>query len=536
MRKVFQHRLAPIIGIARWLMPLMALLAAWFMVFRILGSDWMVDAQYEYGIFVPLLVLGLLWKRWKDLPPPITPTNLGVFWANGIILSSAVILSCMIPLAEANPDWRILGIIASCAVLGMSCASIFLLGGWIWLQRLAFPLGFFLIAVPWPRNAEKGIMTTLVSWNTDVTIEIMHWLGEEAMRQGNLIIIPAGILGMEEGCSGIRSLQGGLMLALFFGEYFQLTLLRRLLLLFVALSGAMIGNIARSSLLVMVASLRGMSAVSAWHDFAGALVLLITIVSIVGCSLLWKRNLANHRSSFWMAGKTFLLLKTSTLLSFSASLVLLLFFTLGTESWFRAHERQVPEALEWDLSPQSDPGVMRVSIPRETLRELFNPVGFSEKWQGAGGGQEQVFYFRWPQGRMAVQSILAMHTPEVCLSSIGMRLKKQLDPITVQNKGVAIPFEARLFEQNGSSIYVFNAMPLNMQLPEDFLKKLDDSPLGRLKSLLSGRRNRGQRMVEIAFWNLPDEGAAKEELARYIRKSMIIVPHGAIPKETGKSP
>jgi hypothetical protein len=289
----------------------------------------------------------------------------------------------------------------------------------------------------------------------------------------------------------------------------------------------MIGNIARSSLLVLVASSHGISAISVWHDSAGALVLLITILSIVGCALLWRRKSVSHGSPRSIVKKTFLILRSSSVVSFSAALLLLLFSTLGTEWWFRAHEKQIPEILDWDLAPQSGAGIMPISIPRETLRELINPVGFSEKWQGEGGKQCQVIYLRWPAGRMAVQSILAMHTPEVCLSSIGMKLIRRLDPMTIYHEGVAIPFEGRLFEQHGVSLYVFNELPLKIELSEDLLKRWDDSPLGRFKRLLAGRRNRGERMVEIAFWNLPDEGAAKQALAQYLKQSIKIAPRGA---------
>jgi hypothetical protein len=99
--------------------------------------------------------------------------------------------------------------------------------------------------------------------------------------------------------------------------------------------------------------------------------------------------------------------------------------------------------------------------------------------------------------------------------------------MTIYHEGVAIPFEGRLFEQHGVSLYVFNELPLKIELSEDLLKRWDDSPLGRFKRLLAGRRNRGERMVEIAFWNLPDEGAAKQALAQYLKQSIKIAPRGA---------
>lgn len=68
---------------------------------------------------------------------------------------------------------------------------------------------------------------------------------------------------------------------------------------------------------------------------------------------------------------------------------------------------------------------------------------------------------------------------------------------------------------------MYNAMPLSYQLPSGEIEALDDSPKGRLRSLFKGLRNRGQRMVEIAFWNLPDEEVAKKALFRYLDDALF---------------
>ncbi|MEI6377849.1 MAG: hypothetical protein WCO97_11710, partial [bacterium] len=198
---------------------------------------------------------------------------------------------------------------------------------------------------------------------------------------------------------------------------------------------------------------------------------------------------------------------------------LILISLLGTEFWFRAHETKGVALREWGLSPRSGmPGVSPVTVSPKTSRMLFYPEGFSERWMKADGEQGQVFYFRWPAGRTSVQAV-SMHNPEVCLSSIGMHLVQPLAHLSFEWSGMTIPFEAWLFEQKGRPVYVYNTLLEDGQV-EGSTEVLDDSPKGRLHSLATGRRNQGQRMVEVALWNMPDEAAARAALSLYLSEAL----------------
>lgn len=311
------------------------------------------------------------------------------------------------------------------------------------------------------------------------------------------------------------------MVSLFIGEYFRLKLFPRLLLLTVALLGALLGNIIRSSLLAVIASLQGISSLASWHDPAGFLVLFITVTLVVCAGLLIKAKKGPGNSPCNDAGEYSVRPDRFHLFFFSLIVTILLISCGGTEYWFREHERALVTSAEWDLHPRSTPSVVPVSIPGDTLKMLYNPVGFSERWMRKGGEEGQAFYFRWPKGRIAVVSILAMHSPEVCLPSLGMILKSELPQVSVNIHGISLQFRSWLFEENGRPVYVFNAAPLSFELPSGTLETLDDSPHGRFKILLSGLRNRGQRMVEVAFWNLHDEKAAEDALTLYLNEAMV---------------
>src|SRR5439155_1277417 len=80
--------------------------------------------------------------------------------------------------------------------------------------------------------------------------------GIPAQLEGNLIRIPNGLVGVNEACSGVRSLQTSLMIGLLFGELKRLSIFRRVMLVFAAAAIAFFGNCARAFFLVWIAATR----------------------------------------------------------------------------------------------------------------------------------------------------------------------------------------------------------------------------------------------------------------------------------------
>ena len=500
--------------------PAVLLVLSWFAVIRILLGDWRIDPQYGYGMVVPLLMLGLLFKRVPDSPSPQSLIAISRRAGGGVLITASLLLALTIPLAEANPDWRPVGLLASMMAVTISLATLYLLGGRPWLRHFAFPVFFFLIAVPWPRNLEQSVMGGLMSWNAAATLEILHWCGYEALRQGNLIMIPSGVLGVEEACSGVRSLQSGMMVSLFFGEILRLTAWRRVLLVGIAISAALAGNIIRSSLLAVVASRQGIASVASWHDPAGILVLLVTFGTVVLFAYRWKGAVA--QSGSLPAMPAFAQTGRGCFAIFLAASFLLVAALLGTESWYRLHESESPGLRKWFLHPLgAHRGASPVVIPPQTMKMLFYPEGFSERWLIGDHAGGQSFYFCWPAGRTSQQAV-TMHRPEVCLSSIGMKLIRPLPARDYYSEGITIPFRSWLFDQKGVPVHVFQSLIEEGRDGGGATSQLDDSLRGRLRVVMEGRRNRGQRMIEVAFWNLPDEQSAGKALEQYLQGALTV--------------
>ena len=123
----------------------------------------------------------------------------------------------------------------------------------------------------------------------DVAAETAMLLGIPAQVEGNLIRVSTGLVGVNEACSGIRSLQTSLMIGLLFGELKRLSVLRRVALVVGAVIIAVFANFVRAVFLVTVAATKNISEVSRWHDVAGYTIIALVFLSTMGLAYLaWK--------------------------------------------------------------------------------------------------------------------------------------------------------------------------------------------------------------------------------------------------------
>jgi hypothetical protein len=64
-----------------------------------------------------------------------------------------------------------------------------------------------------------------------LTVASLNLFHISAVQHGNVIEVKTGLLGIDEACSGIRSLQATLMVSLFLGELYRAATLRRVVLI-----------------------------------------------------------------------------------------------------------------------------------------------------------------------------------------------------------------------------------------------------------------------------------------------------------------
>src|SRR6185503_11709822 len=89
--------------------------------------------------------------------------------------------------------------------------------GWAGVRHYGFAFAFILIALPMPTFIYNPIVSGLQHRIANLNVIILNLAGIAARQSGSLIQLPSGTIGIDEACSGIRSLQSTVMATLFIG-------------------------------------------------------------------------------------------------------------------------------------------------------------------------------------------------------------------------------------------------------------------------------------------------------------------------------
>lgn len=491
-----------------WLLVLGVLGLLWFELIVQLKGEWWLNPQYAYGLIVPVLLIYLLWKRWQNRPEPAVPVARAL--AILIIISAAALFLPVRLVAEANPDWRLLSWVLAVVVIAISLAIVYLTGGKSWLVHFAFPFLFFLVAVPWPVRIEQFVIQNLMRIVTAINVVFLQLAGIPALQHGNVIEVGSGFIGIEEACSGVRSLQATLMISLFLGELYSFNAARRLVLVVIGAALAFVCNVARTGTLVWVGTHSGLAGIESWHDPAG---LTILIVCLFG---LWLVSLGMLRRA---GPPTPTIHEPKTSVQFSrVALVLLGVWLILSEGavqlWYRSH--QTIASSHWAvLWPDSESNYKAVPIAPEAESLLQYNEGGGASWDGNDGHQWLMFFFRWFPGRTAARFV-KVHRPDICLPASGRTMERDNGLRMIKVNGVNLPIRSYRFEDHGSPLHVFYCYWDARSSYENAAAAImeDWSFRGRLRAALQGRREIGAQILEIVVWGYEDDQEANEALAR----------------------
>jgi exosortase len=243
-----------------------------------LQFQWRAQEEYRFGYLVVVLVAFLVWDRWDSRPIRDIPSSLwrAALWS--LIGFPLVLVAELYRYALARSPAS-----ATALSLGTLCfirAAILQQWGPQTLRHFRFPILFALIAVPIPGVVWSPVVFGLKGLVTFVNVELLNLMGIPALQQGSVIQLPNCRVGVDEACSGIRSLQSSLMMALFIGDQSFRQAGLRWLLVGGAVGWAVVGNIGRSLYLSLTAHRHGTAALNEVHDTAGWSVLVVTLVGL----------------------------------------------------------------------------------------------------------------------------------------------------------------------------------------------------------------------------------------------------------------
>jgi len=523
--------------------------ALWFILWRQLSGEWSVNDQYSYGWFVPFFAVVLFWLRWEDAPKareasgqrsavsdqgtnnkrPITNNSKARAIAIGIAIVALLVLFPVRLFEIGNPDWRPLSWLHAICVVTITLIFLWSVGGVPWLRHFAFPVLFTLIAVPWVSPIEEPIVQGLMRVVAAVASEVVALFGIPAQLEGHLIRIPNGLVGVNEACSGVRSLQTSLMIGLLFGELKRLSISRRIVLIAIAAAIAFIGNCIRAFFLVWVAATQNVAAVNRWHDFAGyGIVAAVFIGTLVAAALLGRTK---KEVSLWLGGAYGSEREQRSEISgqfriSAAALAWLIAVEFAAAGWYRAHEHDLARTARWEVQwPQDASNFHEMKIDDEERRILRFDRGRAAAWtlpalNSTDASSPTVrpltctlFFFRWNSGKNSAL-LASLHRPDVCLPAIGWN---QSGDVGVKKYSVApdlsLPFRHFEFrhgtgdestQQVAHAFYclwedVVSPAAAKSQLPEMTTSPSEWTRDERIHAVLEGRRHLGQQVMELVI-------------------------------------
>jgi exosortase len=521
-------------------------LVAWGYVVYRLGPMWHSNPDYNYGWFVPLLSLCLFRERWKCRPPanPVAAST-------GALILFVLLAFTLLPDSlglEVNSNWRLAGWAFAGAVVGITFCVLYLLGGRSWPRYFSFPILFFLVAVPWHPRLEQPLINHLSHLNATASTGIANLLGTPAIQHGVLIETAGGFVGIDDACSGIRSLQATVMVGLFLGELFRYTPPRRIFFLLAGILLAFACNVVRTTYLVRISDLEGNAAVTAHHDSAAMTILAATLVGLLGLAwLLRPRKTPSPAESPAIVlsppvvgqpqpgaqanfPPDFLLQRSLCLqLLFAGLLLWVLLVELGIQTWFHSAEKRAVAQNRWSLQmPADQPGFSERPVQeslRETLR--FDEGSFAE-WRQMNGAQWQLYYLRWrtPQGRYrAIESANEArgHSTDLCLKLAGMELQKDFGSQVRDINGIAVLTRMERFLDEGQMVYVLSCywepevavlrsgITLNSSAHSPIVSALHEIKIG-------DRGGNEKRVLKIAVVGLETDAEAATAFDEYLHR------------------
>jgi len=287
---------------------------------------WASRDDYSFGYIVPFFVgyvvydrwasikAFLLERRWKGESVPTIPRQSAplssvmafLAWCGAIGGLALFGLGGFLQAVSNNP--LLPGGQALAYGFAATCLSLaFLAAGWAPLPKgetiplrfrflfsglFVFPALIWILSLPLLNFAETQLSLFLLNKVTVVVFNVFEILGIPLERQGNVLILEKGHVGVEDACSGIRSLTACLFAGSFLAAVFLNRWWKKILLVGVAMLFAFIMNIFRSLFLTAWAHMYGPEAIEGtFHDMTGYAVLGFTCVGLLLLLPLFNLNL-----------------------------------------------------------------------------------------------------------------------------------------------------------------------------------------------------------------------------------------------------
>ena len=231
---------------------------------------WFIPVGFYGGLVIGLLIFGL-GAFYRAGAGPSHPGSLFIAVGAGMVVFALVYIN--LPDSEEAWEKQIGRSISGPTVLNRRLTATLL----FW-----FPCFIWIISAPLVSFIENALSLFLLNKVVTVVFFVFEMGGYALEQEGNTLILPTGRVGVEDACSGIRSLMGCLFAGTFLGAIFFKSPLKKVLLVVFAMFFAFVTNLMRSVFLTAWAYAHGPDAISGFvHDAAGYFVLGLTSILLL---------------------------------------------------------------------------------------------------------------------------------------------------------------------------------------------------------------------------------------------------------------
>jgi len=429
---------------SKGIQPLWVLVAGyWLWMIWACAGEWSNNQDYNYGWFVAPLALYFWWKRGERSQAAVASTDRRAAsgqsgerrWIAWAVVVGALFLIWPLEVVRQTPiHWRpvlwMIGLIASANTLAVA----WLEGGVVALRRVLFPAFFMLLAIPWPTFLESAVSFPLMQGVTSWSVGLLHLLGYPATAAGTTISLPNCTVGVEEACSGLRSLQTALMVGVAAGELTLLRVPSRFVLLVVAFLMALMGNQIRVLMLALTGIGGGNDAVVRMHDAAGYVVLAVLLggvgaaawllgkVSVRGAmqngecrSRVAAEKYESRRAGSWKGGSGGWVILAVAAVAF-----------VGAHGWFWWRASLAPAPVAAMLSPAAGRDFQTdENVPAEILGVLRpDEYRYIREVHDGVAGKVAGYHFYWRPRKGNANQLY--HRPDRCMPGAGWRIDGQV--------------------------------------------------------------------------------------------------------------
>lgn len=228
------------------------------------------DSYYSHGFLIPFVSLFLIWQD-RDRLQEVENNHSQL----GLII---VCLSLLLHVAgTVIYIYSVSGFSLFFLIIGL---TLFLFGSQI-TRIIAFPLMFLVFMFPVPMAFISIISFPLKMIAAKSGVYLVSLLGIPILREGFNISIPDGSLIVGNPCSGLRSLISFLALGAVYAYLTSLPLVRKWILFIISVPIALLVNIVRVSILILVSHFWGLAAAAPdtmIHTGSGLVIFIIGIL------------------------------------------------------------------------------------------------------------------------------------------------------------------------------------------------------------------------------------------------------------------